>query len=133
MKTLKLAILGAVACMLTIAATAQTTNTNANQGDQRQHKRGALESRLADQLNLTADQRVKWDALYKDFAAQAKVIRDDSSLTQDQRKEKMQALQKSLQPKLDAFLTPDQQAQLKELRKNARGPSGRGPGGPPSN
>ena len=47
-------------------------------------------------------------------------LRDDTTLTTEQQRSKMRDLMKSSQNQVDAILTADQQAKLKELREQAR-------------
>jgi Spy/CpxP family protein refolding chaperone len=73
--------------------------------------------KMKDQLNLTADQKSQMKALHQDMKQQREGIMNDQSLTSDQKKEKMKELRKSQSEKMNTILTPDQQAKMKELRK----------------
>ena len=73
--------------------------------------------KMQDQLNLTADQKSQMKALHQDMKQQREGIMNDQSLTSDQKKEKMKELRKSQSEKMNTILTPDQQAKMKELRK----------------
>lgn len=75
------------------------------------------QGKMADQLNLTADQKSQMKALHQDMKQQREGIMNDESLTADQKKQKMKELRKSQSEKMNTILTPDQQTKMKELRK----------------
>lgn len=77
-------------------------------------------------LGLTADQQQQVAAILKAQAEQGKALRDDTSLSKEQRREKMQAQGKATREKIRALLTPEQQAKLDAMPQRGR----RGPGGP---
>ena len=69
------------------------------------------------QLNLNADQKTQMKALHQDMKQQRDAIMNDQTLTADQKKQKMKELRKAQSEKMNSILTPDQQAKMKELRK----------------
>lgn len=69
------------------------------------------------QLNLNADQKTQMKALHQDMKQQRDSIMNDQTLTADQKKQKMKELRKAQSEKMNSILTPDQQAKMKELRK----------------
>jgi Spy/CpxP family protein refolding chaperone len=87
---------------------------------------GRLEM-LAQELNLTADQKAKIAPLLKHEGEQMKAVRDDQSLSQDQKKEKAKAIREEGQKAIAAVLTPEQAKKLAEMR--AQGPRGDRPRG----
>lgn len=70
------------------------------------HHRG----KMGDQLNLTADQKTKMQALRENNKQQRDAIKNDASLSQEQKTTKMKVLRKSQSDQMNSFLTPDQQA-----------------------
>jgi Spy/CpxP family protein refolding chaperone len=79
---------------------------------------------LTEKLNLTADQQTQVKAIDGDTAKQMMAVREDSSLSQDDRRSKMMDIRKASQDKIRAILTDDQktkydalQAQMKERMK----------------
>lgn len=84
------------------------------QSDSSHHFR---KGKMADQLNLTADQKSQVKTLRQDMKQQRDGIMNDQSLTADQKKQKMKDLRKAQSEKMNTILTPDQQAKMKELRK----------------
>ncbi len=69
------------------------------------------------QLNLNADQKTQMKALHQDMKQQRDAVMNDQTLTADQKKQKMKELRKAQSEKMNSILTPDQQAKMKELRK----------------
>jgi len=79
---------------------------------QRQHM-----ATLAQKLNLTDAQKEQFQQIGRDMRKQGMAIRQDSSLTDDQRKERMQALRKQSHQQMFGVLTPEQKEQLKQMRE----------------
>jgi len=75
--------------------------------------RDALQETV-NQLNLSDDQKSKLKDIFSDAKAKRESIWKDTSLSDDQKKEKMQALHADTKAKVNDVLTPDQRAQLKE-------------------
>lgn len=86
-----------------------------------------LQKRMADRmktnLNLTADQSAKLDANRKAMREEMAKIRDNKSLTEQQKREQMQQLQKKQKENLKSILTEEQLQKMKDARKN-HGPRG---------
>ena len=72
---------------------------------------------LSEKLNLTDDQKAKLKPIFEDQMQQMKAVRDDSSLSQEQKRAKMKSIHESFQDKINAVLTPEQQAKFKQLRQ----------------
>ncbi|HEX4606470.1 MAG TPA: hypothetical protein VH724_20900 [Candidatus Angelobacter sp.] len=72
---------------------------------------------LAQKLNLTDAQKEQFQQISKDMRKQGMAVRQDSSLTEDQKKEKMLALRKQAHQQMFAVLTPAQKDQLKQMRE----------------
>jgi protein CpxP len=87
---------------------------------------------LTKKLNLTPDQVTQVKAIDEDTWKQMKALRDDTSLTPDEKKPKMMDIHKASQGKIRALLTPDQQTKFDALQTEMRGRMrDRGQGGPP--
>jgi len=71
---------------------------------------------LTEKLNLTDEQRTKLKPILQDQANQLKAVRDDTSLSPDQKTAKMKAIHASFHDQVNAVLTPEQQAKLKEMK-----------------
>ena len=81
---------------------------------QRQRQHMAM---LAQKLNLTDAQKEQFQKIGKDMRKQGMAIRQDSSLTDEQKKEKTQALRKQAHQQMFSVLTPEQKEQLKQMRE----------------
>ena len=79
-------------------------------------------NQLAEQLNLTADQKTKVDAILQDQRSQMMTLREDSSLSQDERRTKMQTIMQSGRTKIRALLNEEQR---KKFDAMPQGPGGR--------
>jgi len=97
----------------TVAVAQEKSATTTQQTPQQQ--KAEWDKKLKSELNLSADQTVKYDALGKEYGDKFDVIMNDASLTDDVKKEKKMALKKEKESKLFEFLTPDQQTKYKEL------------------
>jgi Spy/CpxP family protein refolding chaperone len=79
-----------------------------------------MAARMAEKLNLSAQQQEQLKPILQKQHEQAKAIWQDSALTKDQKKEKMQALRQQTKSQMDAVLTPEQQQQMEQMRQNFR-------------
>ena len=71
---------------------------------------------LSEKLNLTDDQKAKLKPILQDEMQQMKAVREDSSLSEDQKRAKMKSIHESLHDQINAVLTPEQQAKFKEMK-----------------
>lgn len=76
--------------------------------------------KFAKALNLTPEQQTELKQIRESSREQFKAIKNDSSLTADQKKAKMKELRKSTNEQMMSKLNPDQQAKFKEMRKEHR-------------
>jgi Spy/CpxP family protein refolding chaperone len=91
---------------------------------------------LTKKLNLTADQQAQVRAIDEDTGKQAMAVRNDTSLSQDEKRSKMMELHQNAQDKIRAILTDDQktkydamQAEMKAKMKERQ--QGGAPAAPP--
>jgi len=75
---------------------------------------------MSKKLNLTQDQQNQLKPIFQKQHQQAKSIWQDSSLTQDQKKQKMKALREETMAQVNPILTPEQQQQWQQMREQAR-------------
>lgn len=89
--------------------------------------RQKMGARLAEKLNLSQAQQDQIKPIMQQQREQAKAIWQDNTLTQDQKREKMQTLRQNTQTQLNAILTPEQQQQWQQMRqkqhRHERGPA----------
>ena len=91
---------------------------------------------FAKTLDLTDEQKPKVDAIMKDAGEKRKALREDTSLSQEDRRAKTKALQEETTAKMKAVLTPEQFTKYEKMVQGMRrnGPPGGAPGagGPPA-
>ena len=97
------------------------TQSQKVQSDSSRHfKRG----KMMNDLNLTADQKSQMKEIQQSNKQQRDAIRNDTSLTPEQKKAKMKDLLKSQSDKVNSILTPEQQAKRKasieKMRSNGK-------------
>src|SRR5947209_20593078 len=76
--------------------------------------------KMSTALGLTADQKSQVQDIMKEQMSQARAVRQDSSLSDDQKQAKMKELHESTHSKINAVLTPDQQKKFAEMRKDMK-------------
>jgi Spy/CpxP family protein refolding chaperone len=92
--------------------------------------------RMAQQLNLTDQQKTQIQGLFQTQRQQAHSIRQDTSLSPQQKQDKLKQLRESTHQQMQSVLTPEQQQKFQQLRsehegmgKDHMGRGGMGPGG----
>jgi len=81
--------------------------------------RGKLQKEVLEKLNLTADQKQKWEANAKAMRSEMEKLRGQSSGDQKPDRKAMMEKMKGYQDKFMAILTPKQQTQYKKLMEEA--------------
>lgn len=71
-------------------------------------------------LNLTADQKAQMKSLHQENKQQRDAIKNDASLTPEQKKEKMKELHMNQENKMNQILTPEQQATWKANKQKMK-------------
>ena len=88
-------------------------------------KRG--EDRMAQELNLTADQKTKVQSIMGSAHQQSKAIHEDQSLSIQDKHAKIKQLHESMKSQVNSVLTPEQQQKFAQLHERM-GPGGAGRG-----
>jgi periplasmic protein CpxP/Spy len=131
MKMHKVSLLAALAAGALLAVTpavraedkpAQTERP----GGPRPGQPGERIKKIAEELNLTPEQRTKLEAAMKEQRDAAQGAKD---LTPEERRAKMQENRKAMDAKIKAILTPEQYAKWEKLREQNRPAGPAGPGG----
>ena len=103
-----------------------------DQGQEHWHSRGDMGKRMLqrmkEKLNLTDDQVKQIGAIMKTQTEQMRALREDTTLTRDQKIAKLQELRQANRSQIRALLTSDQQAIFDTMRMGP--PGGSGPNGP---
>ncbi len=101
-------------------ATADSSQQDSQAAPTEPHHRGNRMQKLSQELNLTADQQAKIKPIFQQARAQGKTIHQDASLTKEQKMAKMKELHQTTMAQMNEILTPEQQAQWKQLREQHR-------------
>jgi Spy/CpxP family protein refolding chaperone len=75
---------------------------------------------LTEKLDLTDDQQAKVRPILEDQSTQMKALRNDSSLSTEDKQAKMKELHESSMDKMNAILTPDQQTKWKQMKQDMK-------------
>ncbi|HZD95671.1 MAG TPA: hypothetical protein VE133_15515 [Candidatus Sulfotelmatobacter sp.] len=116
------------------AASGQTQSDNQSRKKQRQWRRGGMQrqrqhmARLAKDLNLTDGQKQQFQQIGQETRKKGAALRQDSSLTEDQKKEKMQELRKQSHQQMFGVLTQEQKDKLKQMREQHKKDHEKAPG-----
>ncbi|HEY7096792.1 MAG TPA: hypothetical protein VH437_08715 [Terriglobales bacterium] len=92
---------------------------------------------VAEALQLTDEQQAKLQPIIQEEMIQINAVRNDTSLTDDQKRQKVEQIRQTEFPKIEAILTPDQRKKLAELqdqakqRANQQGTQTNAPNNPP--
>jgi Spy/CpxP family protein refolding chaperone len=87
--------------------------------------------KMVKDLNLTADQQSKGEAILQQGAQSLRALHDDTTLSDDDKRAKMKQIRQGIEQQIRALLTPEQQAKAKELRQQRRQGGGDQPPPPP--
>jgi Spy/CpxP family protein refolding chaperone len=85
-------------------------------------------SKIAEKLNLTDAQKTQAKTLNESFRKQMQELKANTSITDDQRKERREALAKEHRSQFEAILTPEQKAKAQDLKKDFKGDKKEGRG-----
>ena len=71
-------------------------------------------------MNLTDEQNAKLQPIIQDENRQMEALRNDTSMTQEQKIAKANEVRQNASPKIKAILTPEQLQKLADLQQKAR-------------
>lgn len=74
--------------------------------------------KLSSELNLTDDQKNQLKPVLQGEVKELKSVRDDSSLSDDQKKAKMAEIHESSKSQMSSILTPEQKTKLAAMKEN---------------
>lgn len=94
-----------------------TTQTTQKEGMHRGGMHG-MNSQLMKQLNLTPDQKTQLKALNESMKTKREAIKNNASLSDEQKKEAFRSLMKENMKDRDAIYTPEQKALIEKSRKD---------------
>lgn len=73
---------------------------------------------LSEKLNLTDDQKAKIKPILEDQIKQMKAAHEDTSLSPEQKRDKMKSIHDTSHEQINAVLTPEQQTKFKEMQEH---------------
>ena len=83
-------------------------------------KHGKRFEELSSKLNLSADQQAQLKPVMDSTRQQMDAIRNDASLSKEQKREKAQETRKSTDSQIEAILTPEQKQQFQAMKAERR-------------
>ena len=108
-------------------ANAQTKDSTRYQKDRERYKNmdSTKKEKLKDKgytknLNLSHDQKKRMDSIHAETHKQRAAIENDNSLTQEQKQQKIKALNKQEKSKMSGVLTPEQRQKAKQAKENKK-------------
>jgi periplasmic protein CpxP/Spy len=116
----------AVAGFTTLANAADPADAATPATPRRQQGQNRIEQ-LTKELKLTDAQKTKLEAVFKAQAEKMRVLRQDQSLSREDRRAKMQKIQEESLPDIKNILTPEQFEQYKKIQEQRRQGGGRAP------
>jgi protein CpxP len=129
MKSTKALLIAALAAGALIGGSSSLSAQNAtNTPAAGEHGPGMKGHMNLKALDLTDDQKPKVQEIIKGAMEKRKALREDTSLTPEEKKDKAKAIQDDTATQLKAVLTPEQFAKWQEMSK--RGPRMHPPGTP---
>ena len=86
----------------------------------RAHHKTEAKVKMKEVLNLSNEQSEKLKAINADTKAKMQALRDDKSLSQEERGTRGAAIMKERKEKTDAILTPEQREKMKQWQEKAK-------------
>lgn len=75
---------------------------------------------ISTELNLTDDQKTQLKPILQSEVQQLKAVKDDTSLSPEQKQAKAKEIHQSFKSQMSNILTPDQQKKLATMREEAQ-------------
>ena len=101
--------------LMALIAAFVTTGTYAqDQGDHKQ-ARAQWEQKVKDELKLTPEQTVSFDSIASEYNQKFDALMSDTTTDKSAVKDQKMSLKAEMQTKINAILTPEQQATYKSL------------------
>ncbi|MBI4464863.1 MAG: hypothetical protein HY647_09190 [Acidobacteria bacterium] len=81
---------------------------------------GRIVERMAQQLNLSEEQKSKVQSYLEDQRSQMQTLRNDTTLTREQRLQRIREINQQTRDKMQSILSVEQKQKAEELRNQAR-------------
>jgi periplasmic protein CpxP/Spy len=113
---------GLVAALLLVCATPVLTRARAASQDSGQQQASpAQNAPQHPDLNLTDDQKAQMKQIHESAKSQIEAVRNDSSLSDAQKKAKIGQIHRDTHKQVEAMLTPEQRKTMREWRREHHG------------
>jgi len=106
-------------------------NQTGSTGDAQQKQSGGQGPSIDDELQLTQDQRQKIAAVVDDEKKQLVAVRDDTSLTMEQKQQKGMQIRQAGATRIRSYLTPEQLQKLATIQEREKQKQENNTGAPP--
>jgi Spy/CpxP family protein refolding chaperone len=103
------------------AAPQPAPQAEAQPGGRAEHMQARQLETLTKKLNLTADQQSQVKSIQQDTSQQMMALRNDSTLSQDQRRTKMMDIRKASQDRIRGVLTDEQKLKFDAMQAQMQG------------
>jgi protein CpxP len=122
----------ALALAFSLTTAAQTSSTESKQqaspdqnragsaGNRHRDRVGERMKWLSQHLNLAEDQKKQLKPILAGELKQMRAVGEDASLTQYQKREKMEQIHEASRPQVQAILTPEQREKFAEMKEEAK-------------
>lgn len=105
---------------------AATPETQGAPGGSGQAPAAGRSTSVEDELQLTSEQKAKLQPIIQEEMTQINAVRSDTTLSTDQKREKIMQIKQTQFPKIQAVLTPEQQKKLADMQMRAQQQAGQG-------
>ena len=113
-------------------STQQQNGSSQNGASAQSNSQSNAQSNEENPLNLTEDQKTKLRPIIMEENQQIEALRNDTTMTQDQKIAKANQIRADASPKIKAILTPEQLQKLAELQRQRAGQQNSRPAPPSS-
>jgi len=103
---------------------AATPETQGAPGGSGQAPAAGRATSVEDELQLTSEQKAKLQPIIQEEMTQINAVRSDTTLSTDQKREKIMQIKQTQFPKIQAVLTPEQQKKLADMQMRAQQQAG---------
>lgn len=118
--TVSIALAAALGGLLVLTSSSVAQNTNSTARPRRGPNVEQRVERLSTELKLTDGQKTKVTALFEKEMKQGRELRQDTSLSREERRDKMRAIRQDQIKELKTILTPEQFEKWQQLRQEMR-------------
>ena len=102
-------------CVLSVTVMAQDSTSKS--GRSKPENRKEMKRKMQQELQLSPEQGKEMKGINKDFKSKAQAIKDDTNLTEEQRKTQLKSLNKERTEKVNTVLNPEQQKKMEAMKK----------------